>query len=156
MNESNPKEKPYDKETYMDWYQGKLIEHTRRICDYDNTEIILKNHATRSGRFYLTLTVTSLTQTPINFGYYEPSADTFSTHLCVVPSENSTSIALFVLPKRPDQAKVDRILKWAKLNDHFDISFVKSMSQIVWGDGKRLTEAQTNAIDNIIEKWRIP
>lgn len=156
MNESNSKEKLYSEETYMDWYQGKLIKHARRICAFDNTEVVLKDHVTKSGRIYLTITITSLEQTPINFGYYEPSADTCSTHLCVVPSGNETSIALFAVPKRPDQEKVDRILKWAKLNDHFDISFVKSMSQIVWGEGKRLTEAQTNAIDNIIEKWNIP
>jgi hypothetical protein len=46
------------------------------------------------------------------------------------------------------------VLDWAEQHPEFDESFVKSLAEKLESFGS-LTSGQSDALDNIIEKWRI-
>lgn len=50
--------------------------------------------------------------------------------------------------------RIDLILSWADEHPDFDTAFVDSMAEKLETYGE-LTEAQSDALDNIIERWRI-
>jgi hypothetical protein len=51
--------------------------------------------------------------------------------------------------------KIESILDWARENPHFDEGFVLKMQQQLL-ENENLTRNQQIAINNIIEKWRVP
>lgn len=53
-----------------------------------------------------------------------------------------------------DQDKIDAILTWAEENDHFDTEFVSRLQSRLDSHGL-LTDKQSEALDNIIEKFGI-
>lgn len=53
-----------------------------------------------------------------------------------------------------DEEKIKLIMDWAADNDSFDSSFVEDMLNRIEKGGS-LTEKQSQALDNIIDKWQI-
>ena len=53
-----------------------------------------------------------------------------------------------------DEEKIQMILDWADTQKSFDTTFVEELSDKLgeWGE---LTDGQSAALDNIIEKWHI-
>jgi hypothetical protein len=53
-----------------------------------------------------------------------------------------------------DQEKIELILDWANEHPKFDPTFVEELSHKISEYGE-LTESQSEALDNIIERWHI-
>lgn len=53
-----------------------------------------------------------------------------------------------------DREKIDLILDWAAKNPEFETMFVEKMAEKLEKFGV-LTERQSEALDNIIERWGI-
>ncbi len=51
--------------------------------------------------------------------------------------------------------RIYRILKWAEDHPNFDTEFVENMADVLSEYGE-LTEAQEEALDNIIQGFQIP
>lgn len=50
--------------------------------------------------------------------------------------------------------KIEKVLKWADKNPNFDTTFIESLAEQL-SNGKDLTDAQENALNNIIKRFRI-
>lgn len=76
--------------------------------------------------------------------------------LALLPSERSKEIIFYVRDRSDSYfKKTERILEWAKTVVKFDTAFVEKVHEIL-ASYNEITLAQEKAIDNIIEKWRIP
>lgn len=50
--------------------------------------------------------------------------------------------------------KIKKVIEWAENNQSFDLTFINSLHDRI-SQGRDLTEAQENALDNIIRKFKI-
>ncbi len=79
--------------------------------------------------------------------------------LMAVPNDTTREIIIYDLGQPdPDDfvgKKLRKIILWAQANKEFDSSFVHQLYSLK-EKGHQLTPAQEKALDNIIEKWRIP
>lgn len=53
-----------------------------------------------------------------------------------------------------DQEKIDMVLEWAESHSNFDTTFIENINEFLSRVG-RLTDSQTDALDNIIERFHI-
>jgi uncharacterized coiled-coil protein SlyX len=53
-----------------------------------------------------------------------------------------------------DEDKIELILEWAQYHPNFDTDYVEDLQQQL-AEGQELTERQSEALDNIIERFRI-
>ena len=53
------------------------------------------------------------------------------------------------------QTKIDAVMDWAEETPHFNVEFVEKLQQDLQVKGE-LSEKQEAALDNIIDKWRVP
>lgn len=58
------------------------------------------------------------------------------------------------MEKEEAEEKLEMVLNWAEDHPKFDTGFVESLQDALETYG-RLTEAQGNALDNIIDRFRI-
>lgn len=79
--------------------------------------------------------------------------------LMAVPNDTTPEIIIYDLGNpEPDDSlwiKLRKIILWADDHPEFDRSFVSQL-YLLRKKGLDLTAAQEKALDNIIEKWRIP
>lgn len=79
--------------------------------------------------------------------------------LMAVPDDTTPEIIIYDLTQSiPDDSvwrKLRKIILWADEHPEFDRSFVSQLYSLK-AKGHQLTTAQEKALDNIIEKWKIP
>ncbi len=79
--------------------------------------------------------------------------------LMAVPNDPTPEIIVYTIvrpePENCADKKIRRIVLWSEKNKEFDVSFVFQL-WCLRKKGHELSVGQKKALDNIIEKWKIP
>lgn len=151
--------KPFEKEEII--YKGeKVTVESRDVVEgrlrMSRFNCVRKNGET-IGKVILKITdeTSVLNLSPDRFDEMRRHAAISTQFLTCFSNETMKEMIIYEFGESAQMKKVLRILLWAEKHPEFDGEFVNSM-YVRLEFGQKLTEAQEQAIDNILVKWKVP
>lgn len=155
--------------------QVRMAEQEEKKMIYNGEEVIVRsrniieNKVKQSNFFFLHKngnkigrTVLKILDEKTYFNLEPQSLVSIRKHACIstqfltcIPDGPTKELIIYEFDENIQMQKTMRAVEWSINNPEFDKTFIYNLYDLLEA-GNKLTAAQEKALDNIIEKWRIP
>ena len=155
--------------------QVRMAEQEEKKMIYNGEEVIVRssniieNKVKQSKFFFLHKngnkigrTVLKILDEETYFNLEPQSLASIRKHACIstqfltcIPDGPTKELIIYEFDENIQMQKAMRAVEWSRNNPEFDKTFIYNLYDLLEA-GNKLTAAQEKALDNIIEKWRIP